>query len=232
MPLSVALIDCHPIAIEGVSNILKSRLGLSIVATGRTAWDALRIADEHRPALMTLDLAAFGENLENASKIATRCPNTRIIALTAMPDIDSALRALAVGARGYLPKTCDVDELVAATKAVLRGDIYIPQSFAAEVARALRTVRKPPTPLIKLSVREDQIVSLLLKGRSNKEIASRLGLTERTVKHYMANLMQKLNARNRVEVAIAVQKFRRMTGPSFHLPQNQIQKQDRMLAPR
>ncbi|WP_134500669.1 helix-turn-helix domain-containing protein, partial [Microvirga pakistanensis] len=107
-------------------------------------------------------------------------------------------------------KSCRTDEIVAAARAVTAGDIYISQNFASEVISALRnaSVRRIAMQALRLSAREDQIVQFLLAGKTNREIASSLGITERTVKHYMTVLMQKLNARNRVEVAMAAQHLR------------------------
>ena len=92
---------------------------------------------------------------------------------------------------------------------MLTGETFITPSFATKVIVALRdaSLRKLAARAIKLSIREDQIVKLLLRGRTNKEIANQLNISEKTVKHYMTLLMQKLNVRNRLEVIIAAQKL-------------------------
>ena len=89
------------------------------------------------------------------------------------------------------------------------GETFISQSFASKVIMALRneSMRRIAAQAIKLSIREEQVVKLLLRGRTNKEIATGLGITEKTVKHYMTVLMQKLQVRNRLEVVIAAQKL-------------------------
>jgi DNA-binding NarL/FixJ family response regulator len=104
-----------------------------------------------------------------------------------------------------------MDELHHAAKATMAGETYISRNLAGGVLAALRnaSIRKITVQALKLSAREDQIVRLLLGGKTNREMSSDLGITERTVKHYMTVLMQKLNARNRVEAVIAAQGLNR-----------------------
>src|SRR5690606_33479030 len=98
-------------------------------------------------------------------------------------------------------------ELAEALRSVARGNTYIPPIFACKVITALRNAayRRQAAEAVKLSAREDQVVGLLLRGNTNKEIARKLSISEKTVKHYMSVLMQKLRARNRVEVVLAAQ---------------------------
>jgi two-component system, NarL family, nitrate/nitrite response regulator NarL len=208
--ISLAVVDSHPITIEGLAQLFAAQGACHIVAKGSTSQDALAIAEQIKPALMVLDLAAPGSSLGTISEIASKYPNIKIIAFTAASGIDYAVSALEAGARGYVPKSCGLDEIFSAAKAVAAGDIYISQNFASGVITALKnaSVRKIAMQALKLSNREDQIIQLLLVGKTNKEIASRLGITEKTVKHYMTVLMQKLSVRNRVEVVIAAQKLK------------------------
>lgn len=209
--VSVALIDGHPITVEGVAHVLAAEGTFTVVARGGGTHDALAIAERHRPDLMILDLAIIGNAIAAIADITARYPGIGIIVFTAAPGVDYAVNALEAGARGYVSKTCTTDELVNAAKAVTAGNTYISQNFASEVVTALRnaSVRRIAMQALRLSSREDQIVQFLLGGKTNKEIAFQLGITERTVKHYMTVLMQKLNARNRVEVVIAAQSLKR-----------------------
>lgn len=209
--VSVAVIDGHPVTIEGLALVLATHGRFAVVGRGGTAREALKIAERHRPDLMIVDLAIPGNAIAAISEVAAISPGTRIIVFTAAPGVDYAVNALEAGARGYVSKSCTTDEIVTAAKAVTGGDIYISQNFASEVIAALRnaSVRRIAMQALRLSAREDQIVQFLLAGKTNREIASGLGITERTVKHYMTVLMQKLNARNRVEVAMAAQSLKR-----------------------
>ena len=150
-----------------------------------------------------------GDPFEAIAKIAEFSPLTKVLAFTASAGIDYAVRALEAGVSGYVLKGSTANELSEAIQKVLTGDTFITPSFATKVIVALRdaSLRKIAARAIKLSLREDQIIKLLLRGRTNKEIASQLKISEKTVKHYMTLLMQKLNVRNRLEVIIAAQKL-------------------------
>jgi DNA-binding NarL/FixJ family response regulator len=134
-------------------------------------------------------------------------PNTKVVAFTAATGVDTAIRALDAGANGYVLKGSNAQELIQAVESVRQGETYITQNFASQVIAALRNapLRRVAAEVVQFSIREDQIVRLLLRGRTNKEIAISLKISEKTVRNYMTILMQKLNARNRLEVVIAAQ---------------------------
>lgn len=207
--ITVALVDGHPVTVEGIAHVLAGPGTFTVIARGSSARDALAIAEKHRPNLIILDLAISGNAIATISEITARYPNIGIVAFTAAPGVDYAVNAMEAGARGYVSKACAPEELIGAARAVAIGNTYVSQNFASEVIAALRnaSVRKIAMQALRLSAREDQIVQFLLGGKTNREIASQLGITERTVKHYMTVLMQKLNARNRVEVVIAAQQL-------------------------
>jgi len=209
--VSVALVDGHPVTVEGLAHVLAAQGTFSVIARGGSARDALAIAERYRPNLMIMDLVIPGNAIAAISDITACHPDIGIVAFTAAPGVDYAVKAMEAGARGYVSKSCLSDELIRAARAVATGKTYVSQNFAGEVIAALSnaSVRRIAMQALRLSAREDQIVQFLLGGKTNKEIASELGLTERTVKHYMTVLMQKLNARNRVEVVIAAQKLGR-----------------------
>lgn len=208
--VSVALIDGHPATIEGVAHVLAASGTFTVAARGGCSQDALAIAEQHRPHLMILDLAIPGNAIAAISEISAKCPGTRIIVFTAVTGVEHAVSALEAGARGYISKSCTTGEIVNAARAVTAGATYVSENFASGAIAALKnaSVRKVAMQALSLTAREDQIIRLLIGGKTNKEIASDLGLTERTVKHYMTILMQKLNVRNRVEVAMVAQNLR------------------------
>jgi DNA-binding NarL/FixJ family response regulator len=134
---------------------------------------------------------------------------TRILTFTAATGIDDAISALEAGAGGYVLKGSTGEELIDAVRTVHAGDTYITASYAAKVVAGLRTasLRKSAIEAMRLSLREEQVLRLLLRGSTNREIATTLEIGEKTVKHYMTILMQKLNVRNRVEVVLAAQQL-------------------------
>jgi DNA-binding NarL/FixJ family response regulator len=136
-------------------------------------------------------------------------PSTKMIAFTAATGVDSAIRALDAGASGFVLKGSMPKELIQAISSVLSGETYITQNFASRVIAGLRdaSLRRKAAEVVMLSIRERQIIRLLMNGKTNKEIAIAIKISEKTVKHYMTALMQKLQVRNRLEVVIAAQRF-------------------------
>jgi len=207
--IQVACIDDHPILLEGLESILSESGKYKVVATGKSSEDAIHIAQKDQPEILILDLNMPGDAFQAIADIRKSSPVTRVLAFTASAGIDHAVRALDAGATGYVLKGSTDEELMQAMNIVLSGETFITPSFASKVIAALRdvSVRRSTARKINLSVREDQIVRLLLLGRTNKEIARQLNISEKTVKHYMSLLMQKLQARNRVEVVLAAQEL-------------------------
>jgi len=205
----IAFVDDHPLLLTGLTTIFRDDKRFSVVGAGKCVSDALEIADRCKPDVLIMDLNMAGNAFEAIGKISRKNETTKIVVLTASTGVDSAVRSLDAGAHGYVLKGGSADELVHAIRSVLDGQTYISQEFAGKVIAALRneSVRKAAAQAIKLSIREEQIVRLLLRGKTNKEIANALNICEKTVKHYMTVLMQKLNARNRLQVVIAAQKM-------------------------
>jgi two-component system, NarL family, nitrate/nitrite response regulator NarL len=205
--VSVGLVDDHPLMIEGIVTLLSRAQDLQILSTGSTAKDIIEISSRFHPDVIIVDLSMAGDVYAAIAMSIKVSPNTKIVAFTAATGVDSAIRALDAGANGYVLKGSSAQELIQAVEAVRHGETYITQGFASQVIAALRnaTLRRVAAEAVRFSIREDQIVRLLLRGHTNKEIATALKISEKTVKNYMTILMQKLNARNRLEVVIAAQ---------------------------
>lgn len=154
-------------------------------------------------------MATVEDAFQAISTVPALSANVKIVALTAARGISFAIKTLDAGVHGYVLKQSTGDDILAAIQAVRRGEKFITHGFASKIVSALQdeAVRKNAALAVKLSIRENQVVRLLLAGKTNKEIASTLSISEKTVKHYMTVLMQKLNARNRVEVVIAAQRL-------------------------
>jgi two-component system nitrate/nitrite response regulator NarL len=215
--VSVALIDNHPITIEGLMHVLKLHEDFSMVANGTTSQDALAIAERYRPELMILGLSKPDDAIDTIEAIKVKHPSIKIMTLIGSSSIEYGVRAIEAGARGYVSKTCTITEFMRAVREIASGGLYVSQNFGSGVINPLRhaSMRKVVSQPLQLSNREEQIMCLLLGGKTNKEIATDLGIVERTVKHYLTILMQKLNVRNRVEVVIAAQKLKRSSNVSL-----------------
>jgi two-component system, NarL family, nitrate/nitrite response regulator NarL len=206
---TIAVIDDHPLMIEAIHSLLNRTPGFKVIGTGTTAYDVVELCRNDQPQVAVVDLSIPGDvysAIENAIKIS---PSTKIVAFTASTGVDSAIRALDAGASGYVLKGSNTAELIQAISSVQVGETYITQNFASRVIAGLRdaSLRRKAAEAVILSIREQQIIRLLMRGKTNKEIAIAIKISEKTVKHYMTALMQKLQVRNRLEVVIAAQKF-------------------------
>ena len=208
--IRVVLVDDHPLLREGVASTLEAEPDFEVVAQGNNAEEALALARDLMPDVILLDISMKGGGINAAGAIAAACPIVNIVMLTVSEDEDDVVAALKVGARGYVLKGVSGPELVRIVRMVNGGESYVTPSLAASLLGELRERRKNEKsvsdPLSELTDRERQILELLSTGRSNKEIAGELFLSEKTVKHYMTNILQKLHVRNRVEAALLAQK--------------------------
>ena len=202
--LQVAIVDDHPLLREGVAATLAAQPGIEVVAQGASVADAVRIAAERLPDIVLLDVSMPGGGLAAAREIAATAPVIKIVMLTVSEDEEDVAAALRAGARAYVLKGIAARELVGILRAVAAGEVYVTPSLASSLLVEMAAPGRHPAggPLQTLTERERQILERVADGDSNKEIAALLGLSEKTVKHHMTNILQKLQVRNRVEAAI------------------------------
>lgn len=209
-PQRVVVVDDHPLLRDAVSRTLEEDGGFTVVGKGGSAEDALRLAREHNPDIMLLDLSMPGGGLSVISSLVSAYPGLRLVVLTVSENDDDVLTALQDGAHGYILKGVEASALREIIRGIANGEAYVPPSLAARILAALRM--PPPQQaqvgagdaLAALTQREDQILRLVAAGRSNKEVARELDLQEKTVKHHMTRILQKLHVRNRTEAAMIV----------------------------
>jgi two-component system, NarL family, nitrate/nitrite response regulator NarL len=206
MPISLALVDDHPTLLRGIESLLSEDPRYLVVGTGGRAEDAVRLAEEASPDVVILDLSMPGDVYEAIEKI-TQKALAKVLVFTAYDDVNLAMRALDAGAQGFVLKGRPTTDLNDAIESVLAGEIFVSPDFAKKLMGGFRhrSRREKGLKEAKLSARERQLVECLLQAHSNKEIARTLNLSEKTVKHYMTNLMNKLGVRSRVEVVLTVQ---------------------------
>jgi two-component system nitrate/nitrite response regulator NarL len=203
--LHVAIVDDHPLFREGVAHTLAAQPDIEVVAEGESAADAVRIAAERLPDIILLDVSMPGGGLSAVRQIATAFPVVKVVMLTVSEDEDDVTAALRAGARAYVLKGVAARELVRIMRAVAAGEVYVTPSLAAGLLFELtaeKSSSQAADPLDDLTERERQILERVAAGDSNKEIGAQLHLTEKTVKHHMTNILQKLQVRNRVEAAL------------------------------
>lgn len=206
--VSVAFVDDHPILREGLVSLFSADDRFEVSGSGGSASDAVALCKDTNLDVVVVDLQMPGNVFQAMAQIRELSPRTKVVAFTASDRVDNAIGALEAGASGYVLKGCLPHELTAAIESVLEGETFISPNLASKVISSLRSLqaRKESRQTV-LSIREAQVVRLLMRGKTNKEIGGQLRISEKTVKHYMTILMQKLEARNRVEVVLAAQKL-------------------------
>jgi DNA-binding NarL/FixJ family response regulator len=200
-PIRVIVADDHPLFREGVITSLQSDPDMCVIGQAENADDAVRVVREELPDIVLLDVTMPGGGIEAARKIAAACPATRIVMLTVSEDEDDLLEAMKAGASGYVLKGVSARELASVVRSVSGGEVYVAPSLAFGLLREMSRPRSAD-PLAELSIRERQVLELVANGMSNFEIGLKLGLAEKTIKHYMTNILTKLQVRSRVEAAL------------------------------
>ncbi len=207
--IRVLVADDHPLFRQGVVYTLNHEADIEVIGEAATGNEALSMAAALLPAVVLLDITMpDGDGLTTAARIAQQLPQLRIIMLTASEDSDDVVTALKVGAHGYVVKGAGAGDVVAAVRTVAAGESYIAPTMAGNLLREM--TRKPAAePLDELTDREREVLELLAQGLTNREIGLQLSLAEKTVKHYVTAVLQKLHVRSRVEAALLVQRHER-----------------------
>ncbi len=194
--IKVMVVDDHPAFRKGLAALIESEPDFQVVAEAGDGREAIELFRKARPdvALMDLRLPGMG-GVEATMAIRKEFPDARIIVLTTFDADEDIYRAIQSGARSFLLKDPPADELAAAIRAVHAGERKLPSHIASRLEE-----RKQRADL---SPREMDVLQLLIKGRSNKEIASALFISEDTVKAHLKTLFAKLNVRDRTEAAVS-----------------------------
>lgn len=215
--IRVCVVDKHPLFRDGVILALNSQADIEIVGHGSLIEDAVRLAQDQMPDVMVIDTGALGRSMEAIEVILQQDSRIGILFLADTAEEEHVYAALKRGVRGYILKGASRAELLQAVLVLGQGQSFISPSLAAKLLMRSSTGHyvelKASSPnLPHLTPRERQILSILVQGRSNKEIGNSLDLSEKTIKHHLTNILQKLRVRNRVEAALMM---------SSHMPQHQ-----------
>ncbi len=201
--IRAAVVDDHPIFRDGVVFILKSAGQFDVVASGGSMADALRIAADHSPDIMLLDVSMPGGGIVAATEIGRDHPSIKIVMLTASEREIDVTSSLQTGVKGYLLKGMSGPEFVKVVASIFEGESYVSPALAARLlAQAPPPANERSEQKASLTGREREILEQVELGLTNKEIARKLSVSEKTVKHYMTNIMSKLQVRNRVEAVL------------------------------
>jgi two-component system response regulator NreC len=197
--ITIALADDHHVVRSGLRLLLESEAGLTVVAEAADTDGALRVVDEHKPAVLLFDLNMPGTltSMETIAKARKCSPGTAVVVLTMQEDPAFARYALRAGASGYVLKEAADGELVDAIRGAVAGETYLAPRLGAAVAAAPTA---PPGPTDTLSGRELEVLRLIALGHTNPEIGEHLGLSTRTVESHRAHIQRKLGRSTRAEL--------------------------------
>lgn len=210
-PLRLLVVDDHEVVRQGLVSLLDRREGLQVVAEAGTVAEAVDQAHRHEPDIVIMDVRLpDGSGIEACRDIRAERPSTRVIMLTSYPDEEAVLSAIVAGAAGYLLKQIRARDLVAAIETVGRGESLLDP---AVTERVLERVRRIATggqneELAQLTHQEQKILMLVAEGKTNKEIASDVFLSDKTVKNYVSSILAKLNLERRAQAAAYMAKMR------------------------
>lgn len=189
---TVLLVDDHALLRTGVANIINQEADLCVVAEAGNGVEALDAYDRHHPDVTLLDLRMpVMDGVEVVRRIRTRDAKALVIVLTTYDTDDEIARALKAGAKAYVLKDIAADDLIRCVRDVLAGKTYLAPAAAAKLAEGVTRVQVTP--------RELSTLRLLADGKANKEIATALEISERTVKTHLAHLFEKLGVTSRTE---------------------------------
>ncbi|HEU4870886.1 MAG TPA: response regulator transcription factor [Pyrinomonadaceae bacterium] len=199
----IVIADDHGTMREGLRLLLNSQPDLEVVGEAGDGREAIQLACQLAPDVLLMDISMPGMNgLDATKKLKEQCPNVRVLTLTRHTDDGFLKQLLAAGASGYALKLSSADDLMRAIRTVSTGGTYIDPAVAGKlVSSAARSTHKTgPMPRVDLTEREEEVLRMIAWGHSNKEIASRLNLSVKTIEAHKANAMQKLNMTGRIDI--------------------------------
>jgi len=201
-PISVLVVDDHSIVRTGLRHVLEGEPGFEVVAEASNGREAFDLAARLHPDVIILDISMPEESgLQLATRLRSMASPPRVLILSMHDNAEYVLESVRAGAHGYLLKDTAATELCNAIRAVCRGESYFSPPVASRLSAALRgEYAAKPTPLEQLTAREREVLEGIVRGRTNKEIASELGISYRTVETHRESLMRKLQIRTVAEL--------------------------------
>ena len=208
-PIRILVVDDHPLLREGVCSTLESVQEFEVIGQGASFDEAVAMAQDLLPEIVLMDVSMPGGGVNAARTIHEKHPQIKISMLTVCEDESDVMSALQAGAKGYILKGVGGKELIKTVRKVSTGESYITPSLATSILlqKQSQHADKQTGPLDKLNPRETTILKAVGRGLTNRQIADELFLSEKTIKHYMTSILQKLEVRNRVEAALIIQKI-------------------------
>ncbi|HET6614978.1 MAG TPA: response regulator transcription factor [Dehalococcoidia bacterium] len=200
----ILLVDDHDVVREGLRALLSRREGFDVVSQAGTVAESISEAKRTKPDVIVMDVRLpDGSGIEACREIREAMPETKVIILTSYADDEAVFASILAGASGYVLKQTRGSALADAIAAVARGESLLDPAVTQRVMERVRAgqKKKEDDPLDALNQQERKILELIAEGKTNKEIAGEVYLSDKTVKNYVSNILTKLNLRRRSEAA-------------------------------
>jgi two-component system, NarL family, response regulator DevR len=209
VPIRVFLVDDHEIVRRGVRELLESEDDLEVVGEAGTAAEAITHAAANHPDVVVLDVRLpDGDGVELAREIRSAHPEIQCLILTSFSDDEALVQAILAGAAGYLLKQIKGTDLIDAIRRVAAGHSLLDPAVTSRILERLRTPAPADERLARLTNQERRILDLIAEGLTNRQIAARVHLAEKTVKNYVSNLLTKLGMERRTQAAVFAVRLR------------------------
>jgi two-component system, NarL family, response regulator DevR len=203
-PIRLLLVDDHQVVRVGLRTVLHNHQGITVVGEAGSKADAVRVAKRLKPDVVLMDVRLpGGSGVEACRDILANHPTTRVLFLTSFADEEFALAAVLAGAKGYVIKTIDSDLLIQSIQAVASGQSLLSPALTQRALDRLKagSAHAGPVRTQSLAPQEERVLALVAEGLTNKEIATALQLSDKTVKNYLANMFRKLHISRRSQAA-------------------------------
>jgi two-component system response regulator DevR len=210
-PLRVLVVDDHEVVREGIVAALDRRENFHVVAQAGTVAEAIAAADRFEPDLVVMDVRLpDGSGVEACRDIRGDHPNTKVVMLTSYPDEEAVLSAIVAGASGYLLKETRLRDLVKALETVGAGGSLLDPAVTGKVLERVRRMAndEDDDELARLTTQERRILLLVAEGKTNREIAAEVFLSDKTVKNYVSSILSKLDLQRRTQAAAYMARHR------------------------
>ena len=201
--IGVLIVDDHQVVRQGLRFLLEQEDGIQVIGECADGPSAIQAVRALAPTVVLLDLFLPGpDGIGVLAQIKQERPATEVLMLTSSTDEEHLLAAVRAGALAYLPKTAGVDQVVTSVRAAARGESVLEPRIAARLVREVRAATIRRRPLDQLSPRELEVLAALARGRSNRQIARTLAISEETVKAHVSSILAKLQLADRTQAAI------------------------------
>jgi len=219
--IRVLIVDDHAVVRQGLRTFLESEEDIEVVGEASDGEEAVQKAQELSPDVVLMDLVMPGmDGITATQRIGEVSPNSPVLALTSFSEDDKVFPAIKAGAKGYLLKDVPAEDLGRAIRSLARGEFLLDGGVANKVLEEFRSSARPDeSSLADLTPREIEVLALVARGRANKEIARDLGISIKTVKTHVGNILSKLHMADRTQAAVyAVRQGLLTTGDDLESP--------------